>query len=305
MTTCRSRREFGEVHALVGENGAGKSTLMSVLAGVYRADAGTLAVNGQIVEFKAPRDAIASGIGMVYQHFRLVDSFTVAENVALGAEETPLRLDLRGAAAKLRQLGKRFGLEINPDARIWQLSVGEQQRVEILRLLHRGARILVFDEPTAVLTPQESASLIATLRAMAAQGFCVIFISHKLNEVLAVADRITVLRRGRSIATQRAASTTRAELAQLMVGRESGGDASHRAPCRPPRHARRASGGIRPRGVERLTAPGPAIGHARGPRGRDSGNRRGGRERPARAGRGVDRIAAGDLRFVSASMASR
>ncbi len=211
---------FGEVHALVGENGAGKSTLMSVLAGVYRADSGSLAINGQIVEFKAPRDAIASGIGMVYQHFRLVDSFTVAENIALGAEDTPLRLELRETADRLRQLGKRFGLEINPDARIWQLSVGEQQRVEILRLLHRGARILVFDEPTAVLTPRESTSLIETLREMAAQGFCVIFISHKLNEVLTVADRITVLRRGRAIATREAASTTRVELAQLMVGRE-------------------------------------------------------------------------------------
>jgi simple sugar transport system ATP-binding protein len=211
---------YGEVHALVGENGAGKSTLMSVLAGIYRADSGSLAVNGQNVEFKSPRDAIASGIGMVYQHFRLVESFTVAENVALGAEDTPILLELRETAEKLRQLGKRFGLEINPDAKIWQLSVGEQQRVEILRLLHRGARILVFDEPTAVLTPQESESLIATLREMAAQGFCVIFISHKLTEVLTVADRITVLRRGRALATREAESTTRAELAQLMVGRE-------------------------------------------------------------------------------------
>ena len=211
---------FGEVHALVGENGAGKSTLMSVLAGIYRADSGSLSISGQGVEFTSPRDAIASGIGMVYQHFRLVESFTVAENVALGSEDTPIRLELHQLAGTLRQLGKKYGLEVNPDARIWQLSVGEQQRVEILRLLHRGARILVFDEPTAVLTPQESTSLISTLREMAAQGFCVIFISHKLNEVLAVADRITVLRRGRAVATKDAATTTRAELAQLMVGRE-------------------------------------------------------------------------------------
>ncbi len=211
---------FGEVHALVGENGAGKSTLMSVLAGVYRADSGSLAINGKTVDFKSPRDAIASGIGMVYQHFRLVESFTVVENVALGDADTPIRLELRQLADTLRDLGKRFGLDVNPEARIWQLSVGEQQRVEILRLLHRGARILVFDEPTAVLTPHESTSLIKTLREMAAQGFCVIFISHKLNEVLAVADRITVLRRGRTVATKDAATTSRAELAQLMVGRE-------------------------------------------------------------------------------------
>ena len=213
--------QFGEVHALVGENGAGKSTLMSVLAGVYRADAGTLAVSGEIVEFKAPRDAIrlrnSDGVPAFSGWWIRSQSLRTS---LLAPKRLPSAWTCVGRQRNSGQLGKRFGLEINPDARIWQLSVGEQQRVEILRLLHRGARILVLDEPTAVLTPQESASLIATLRAMAAQGFCVIFISHKLNEVLAVADRITVLRRGRSIATHAAASTTRAELAQLMVGRD-------------------------------------------------------------------------------------
>src|SRR5215203_3551027 len=150
----------------------------------------------------------------------LVETFTVTENVMLGREGLPTWLDTSAIERELERLGARHGLEIDPRARIWQLSVGEQQRVEILRLLHRGARILVFDEPTAVLTPHESTSLINTLREMAAQGFCVIYISHKLNEVLAVADRITVLRRGRTVATKDAATTSRAELAQLMVGRE-------------------------------------------------------------------------------------
>lgn len=209
-----------EVHALVGENGAGKSTLMSILAGIYRPDSGTLAIDGADVDLRSPRDAIARGIGMVYQHFMLVESFSVAENIALGQPGGGMRLDLATVAREIRALGERFGLEIDPDAKVWQLSVGEQQRVEIIRLLHRGARILVFDEPTAVLTPQESGALIATLRGMAARGFCVVFISHKLDEVLAVADRITVLRRGRAILTTGAAATDRAQLARSMVGRE-------------------------------------------------------------------------------------
>jgi len=211
---------WGEVHALVGENGAGKSTLMSILAGMYRPDGGTLRINGETVSFKSPGDAIAAGIGMVYQHFMLVESFTVAENVLLGEASSGLKLDLRRVEQELDRLSAEHGLDVDPRARIWQLSVGEQQRVEIIRSLHRGARILVLDEPTAVLTPAESEQLVATLRRLAAEGLCIIFISHKLDEVLAVADRISVLRRGEVVATMDRGAVTRRELARLMVGRE-------------------------------------------------------------------------------------
>jgi simple sugar transport system ATP-binding protein len=210
----------GEVHALVGENGAGKSTLMSILSGMYLPDSGEFRIDGQSVRFQSPRDAIEHGIGMVYQHFMLVDSFTVAENVLLGQRQTGMRLETQRIARELSELSKRYHLQTDPRAHIWQLSVGEQQRVEILRLLHRGARTLVFDEPTAVLTPQESQGLIAHLRQLAGQGFAVIFISHKLDEVLEVADRITVLRRGAVVGTVNRGELTRVELARMMVGRE-------------------------------------------------------------------------------------
>jgi ABC-type uncharacterized transport system ATPase subunit len=209
-----------EVHALVGENGAGKSTLMSILAGLYRPDAGTLLLDGQPVAFRSPADAIARGIGMVYQHFMLIDSLTVAENVLLGLSRRGWRLDTSRVERELSDLADRFGLQVDPRAPVWTLSVGEQQRVEILRLLHRGARVLVFDEPTAVLTPGEANSLLQTMRGLAAAGFAVVFISHKLDEVLAVADRITVLRRGRTVATTTPVATDRRTLARLMVGRD-------------------------------------------------------------------------------------
>ena len=211
---------FGEVHALVGENGAGKSTLMSIVAGLYRPDSGRLRIDGQPVHFRSPRDAIERGIGMVYQHFMLVESMTVAENVLIGQAGASQVLDTSTVSARLRGLSERFGLDIDPDAHIWQLSVGEQQRVEIVRLLYRGARILVLDEPTAVLTPHEADRLIQTVRLMAAEGYCVIFISHKLDEVLAVSDRITVLRRGRTVGTVPVAGADRHSLARMMVGRE-------------------------------------------------------------------------------------
>ena len=207
----------GEVHALLGENGAGKSTLSNVLTGLYRPDRGTIRVHGEAVEFDSPRDAIAQGIGMVHQHFRLVTPFTVAENVALGDHGAFRRKETE---ERVRELGTRYHLGVDPTARIWQLSVGEQQRVEIIKVLARDARILILDEPTAVLTPQESDALFVTLRAFAAEGRAVIFISHKLDEVMAVADRVTVLRDARHVGTADVAATTPRALARLMVGRD-------------------------------------------------------------------------------------
>jgi len=217
----------GEVHALLGENGAGKSTLMSILAGLYRPDEGSIALHGRPAHLHSPRDAIAHGIGMVYQHFMLVESLTVAENAMLGQKGRGLGLDTSQVERELEVLSQRYNLRIDPKARIWQLSVGEQQRVEILRLLYRGAKILVFDEPTAVLTPQEADALVKTLRHMALEGFSIIFISHKLGEVLAVADTITVLRRGRVVGTVTAAKSDKASLARLMVGRDISFESGH------------------------------------------------------------------------------
>jgi simple sugar transport system ATP-binding protein len=213
----------GEVHALLGENGAGKSTLSNIFTGLYRADEGELELFGEPVAFTSPRDALDAGICMVHQHFLLVEPFTVAENVVLGDHRDvgrSFRIQPRAIERRVAELGRRYGLAVEPRARIWQLSVGEQQRVEILKALYREARILILDEPTAVLTPQEASSLFETLRTMAAEGRTVIFISHKLHEVMAVADRVTVLRRGRSIATLEVSETSSQALAALMVGRE-------------------------------------------------------------------------------------
>lgn len=210
----------GEIHALLGENGAGKSTLMSILCGLYRPDSGEIRINGSTQEFHAPSDAIRAGVGMVHQHFMLVPSQTVAENVVLGLRNEGYFLNMTRIEAEVRRIGEQYGLPVNPRAKIWQLSVGEQQRVEIIKLLYRGAQILILDEPTAVLTPQETEGLFATLREMTAAGKTIIFISHKLDEVLAIADRITVLRQGRVVETLDAAGVTKAELASRMVGRE-------------------------------------------------------------------------------------
>jgi simple sugar transport system ATP-binding protein len=210
----------GEVHALLGETGAGKSTLMNVIAGLYRPDAGEIYVDGNPVSFSSPRDAIAAGIGMVHQHFTLVPSQTVTENVLLGLDQPRFLLHQRRSEAEVGALAARFGLQVDPRAKIWQLSVGEQQRVEILKMLYRGARILIMDEPTAVLAPQEADELFATLRSMTAEGRSVVFISHKLGEVLAIADRVTVMRRGKVTASGLpTAGATKADLARLMVGR--------------------------------------------------------------------------------------
>src|SRR6266498_5100846 len=190
---------LGEVHALLGENGAGKTTLSNILTGLYRPDEGEIVLFGRPAEFHSPRDAIDAGVAMVHQHFRLVSPFSVAENVVLGDHRDVGRTFLLRTGVierRVEELSQRYGLAVEPRARIWQLSVGEQQRVEILKALYQDARILILDEPTAVLTPQEADSLFETIRAMAADGRTVIFISHKLHEVKAVADRVTVLRRG-------------------------------------------------------------------------------------------------------------
>ncbi|MBI4927787.1 MAG: ABC transporter ATP-binding protein [Anaerolineae bacterium] len=211
----------GEIHALLGENGAGKSTLMNILAGLYKPDAGTIIVNGQPVNFSSPRDAIKAGIGMIHQHFMLVPSQTVTENILLGLDKPAFRLNLSHYDQEITALSERFGMKVDPRAKVWQLSVGEQQRVEILKMLYRGANILVMDEPTAVLAPSEVDDLFVTLRSMVAQGKSIIFISHKLHEVMQISDRVTVLQRGRSTAAGVAVSTvTKADLARLMVGRE-------------------------------------------------------------------------------------
>ncbi|HEY7701770.1 MAG TPA: ABC transporter ATP-binding protein [Candidatus Limnocylindrales bacterium] len=210
----------GEIHALLGENGAGKSTLVNVLDGLYRPEAGTVRVGGEVIDFRSPRDAIAAGIGMVHQHFTLVPSMTVAENVLLGLDRPRFRLDLAETEVQVSRLAAEVGLRVDAHARIWQLSVGEQQRVEILKMLFHGARILILDEPTAVLAPQETSELFETLRSMVAAGRSIVFISHKLAEVLAIADRITVMRGGKVTAAGiDPRSVTRSDLARLMVGR--------------------------------------------------------------------------------------
>ncbi len=211
----------GEVHALLGENGAGKSTLMNILYGLYRPDAGELLLNGKRVEFSSARDAIGAGIGMVHQHFMLIPVMTVAENIVLGVEPRHnLLLDERTAERRVRELSERFSLAVDPAALVSDITVGQEQRVEILKALYRGADILILDEPTAVLTPQEAHELFEIIRSLQSDGKSIIFISHKLNEVLEIADRITVLRRGKKIETVPREGATEASLARAMVGRE-------------------------------------------------------------------------------------
>ena len=216
--TLQLRR--GEIHALLGENGAGKSTLMSVLFGLYQPEKGEILFNGKKVEIKDPNDATALGIGMVHQHFKLVEVFTVLDNIILGAETTKLGfLQKKEARAKVEALSKKYGLQVDLDAKVEDITVGMQQRVEILKMLYRDNDILIFDEPTAVLTPQEIDELMATMREFAKEGKSILFISHKLNEIMAVADRVTVLRKGKGIGTIDTASTNTQELSNMMVGR--------------------------------------------------------------------------------------
>jgi simple sugar transport system ATP-binding protein len=212
--------EEGEVHAIVGENGAGKSTLMKILYGLNQPDEGTIECHGKPARLLSPHDAIVRGIGMVHQHFMLIPRFTVAENVVLGYEPTRGgRLDLDAARSRLRALAEQYGLAVDPDALVEGLSVGEQQRVEILKVLYRGAGVLILDEPTAVLTPQEVDELFVNLKRLRAEGKTILFISHILEEVLEIADRITVLRAGCVVGTLQAKGATKAQIAELMVGR--------------------------------------------------------------------------------------
>ncbi|MDS8455938.1 ABC transporter ATP-binding protein [Streptococcus pneumoniae] len=210
----------GEIHALLGENGAGKSTLMNMLAGLLEPTSGEIAVNGQVVNLDSPSKAASLGIGMVHQHFMLVEAFTVAENIILGSELTKNGvLDIAGASKEIKDLSERYGLAVDPSAKVADISVGAQQRVEILKTLYRGADILIFDEPTAVLTPSEIDELMAIMKNLVKEGKSIILITHKLDEIRAVSDRVTVIRRGKSIETVEIAGATNADLAEMMVGR--------------------------------------------------------------------------------------
>ncbi|MCM1148613.1 MAG: ABC transporter ATP-binding protein [Butyricicoccus sp.] len=229
--TLQLRR--GEIHALLGENGAGKSTLMSVLFGLYQPEAGVIRKNGQEVKINNPNDATALGIGMVHQHFKLIEVFTVLDNIILGAETTKLGfLQKKEARKKVEEISERYGLKVDLDAKVEDITVGMQQRVEILKMLYRDNEILIFDEPTAVLTPQEIDELMATMRAFAKEGKSILFISHKLNEIMAVADRVTVLRKGKYVGTVETGDTDKQSLSNMMVGRPVQLEVS-KAPAKP------------------------------------------------------------------------
>ena len=210
----------GEIHALLGENGAGKTTLMNILYGFSVPDEGRICIKGKPVNLRSCKDAINLGIGMVHQHFMLVQAFTATQNIVLGLESHrgPI-LDLKDAEKVISELSEKYGLKVNPKDKIWQLGVGEQQRVEIIKALYRGAEVLILDEPTSVLTPSEVKDLFHTLKSMVKVGLTIIFITHKLNEIMAVTDRVTVLRNGKLIATVETSRTSKEELAELMVGR--------------------------------------------------------------------------------------
>jgi ABC-type uncharacterized transport system ATPase subunit len=207
----------GEIHALLGENGSGKSTLMNMLSGVYTPDSGSIFIKGEEVQFAAPKDAIKAGIGMIYQHFKLIDVLTAKENIILG-QKNSFFLNEKALSEKIREMTVRFGLDIDPDKKVYNMSVGEKQTLEILKVLYRGAEILILDEPTAVLTPQETEKLFKIMRKMKEEGCAVIFITHKMNEVMEVADRITVLRKGETVKTVEKSATNPKHLAELMMG---------------------------------------------------------------------------------------
>lgn len=210
----------GEIHALLGENGAGKTTLMNILYGIYQLDEGEVYVKGKRVTIRSPRDAIELGIGMVHQHFMLVYPHSVAENIVLGLSSADFFFPLREVKGKVTEFLERYGLKVDPEAKIWQLSAGEQQRVEIIKALYRGADVLILDEPTSMLAPGEVEELFTTLRRMAEEGRAIVFITHKLDEVMAISDRVTVLRLGKGVATLEKSRTNKQDLTKMMVGRE-------------------------------------------------------------------------------------
>ncbi|AAM23741.1 simple sugar transport system ATP-binding protein [Caldanaerobacter subterraneus subsp. tengcongensis MB4] len=212
--------ERGEIHAILGENGAGKSTLMNIIYGLYKPDSGQLIFDGEELNLSGPHEAIEKGIGMVHQHFMLIPVFTVAENIVLGAEPKGITYDRKKANELIREISEKYHLEIDPDAKVKDLSVGLQQRVEILKAFYRKAKLLILDEPTAMLTPQETQKLFEIMRELKQQGMSIIFISHKLEEVLEISDRVTVMRRGKTVGTLKTKETNEQELANLMVGRE-------------------------------------------------------------------------------------
>lgn len=212
--------EAGEIHALLGENGAGKTTLMNILFGIYQADRGEIYYQGKKVEFLSPRDAIDQGIGMVHQHFSLVKKMTVLDNIILGLESSVSVLDRKSAAARVRELAEKYGLSVNPESRVSELSVGEQQRVEILKVLYRNVNLLILDEPTGVLTPQETEKFFEILRRLKAEGHGIIIITHRLAEIMAISDRVTILRDGKAVSRLVTAETTPEELSAHMIGRE-------------------------------------------------------------------------------------
>lgn len=210
----------GEIHVLLGENGAGKSTLMNILSGFYTPDSGDIYIHGKKVDLDNPREALKTGIGMIHQHFKLVNTFSVAENIIMGNGAGSFKIDMKSATKNIRKMSQEFGMEVDPQAKIWQISIGEQQRVEILKVLYKGADILILDEPTAVLTPQEARGLFETLRNMVKKGCAVILITHKLDEVMEIADTITVLRKGRIVGTVARKDVDKKRLADMMVGRQ-------------------------------------------------------------------------------------
>ena len=292
----------GEVHALLGENGAGKTTLMNILGGLYRPDAGEIRIRSRAAEIRSPGQAIALGIGMVHQRFKLVPGFTVAENITLGMREPRFVIRPRSLEESIGAFARDRGLPVHPGARVWQLSVGEQQRVEIVKALWRGAEILIMDEPTAVLTPREVRDLFGVMRRMADEGKAIVFITHKLIEVMEIADRVTVMRQGRHRATVDKAETSPGELASLMMGGEhefpvcaaGTGRARIRGPGCPGPGGRRRPGR---KGAARAFPPGPGRG--------DRGHRRRCWQRPARTGRGHCRPEKDFRRAPSGSTASR
>ena len=263
------------MHGVLGENGAGKTTLMRILYGLTSPDQGQILVDGRPVSIRSPRDAIAAGIGMVTQHFSLVTPMTVAENLTLGRRQGPL-IDLEAARSKVDEAAERFGIRVRADARVADLSVGEQQRVEILKALAGDCRVLILDEPTAVLVPQEVSTLFATLRRLTAEGLAVAFISHKLSEVLAVTQRVTVLRRGKVVGTVATSDTDERQLATMMVGRP----AAPAAPSGPHAQGRHGLAGERSRRPRPTGLAGLEGSLLLGGQGRDPRDRRGVGQRP-------------------------